>query len=152
MDDKPFQFRLKSLLVVLALVSVGLSIVYAVFIGPQRATDALNARTRQLNGQMYVTNRFSIVSFKNQPVTDSDLAPLVPLMRKCPNLLMVDLSGTLITDESIELLDSLPEELQSHINLEGTAVTDSGKLRVGGLRITDPELLDALNRLSQSSD
>ena len=37
-------------------------------------------------------------------------------------------------------------------NLEGTAVTDSGKLRVGGLRITDPELLDALNRLSQSSD
>ena len=89
MDDKPFQFRLKSLLVVLALVSVGLSIVYAVFIGPQRAADALNARTRQLNGQMYVTNRFSIVSFKNQPVTDSDLAPVSYTHLTLPTILRV---------------------------------------------------------------
>ena len=151
-DDSPYQFNLKIFLMLVAMVSVGVSIFYAVFIGPSRATEALRDRTRRLNGEMHVRKKFSIISFKNLPITDGDLAPLVPLMRKCPNLIGVDLSGTLITDESIELLDTLPEALQSRVNLDGTAVTDSGKMRVGGLPLTDPELIDALNRLSESSN
>ena len=151
-EDSPYQIGLKSILVLLALISIALSIIYSAYIAPARAAEALEASTERLGGEMYVTNLFTFISFKNQPITDIDLAPLIPLMRKCPNLHMVDLSGTLITDESIELLDSLPEELQSRVNLAGTAVTNSGRLRVGGLRVTDPELIDALNRLSESSD
>jgi len=101
---------------------------------------------------VHVTNRFTFVSLKDKPVNDDELPKLIPLLRRCPNPILLDLGGTQITDASIELLDSLPEKLRHTINLENTAVSDAGKLRIGGLRITDPDKNDAFNRLFESSN
>ena len=70
-------------------------------------------------------------------ITDSDIKDLAPLIRGC-DLWVLDLSNTQITDESIPTLETL-ENRKLQINLDGTAVSDNGKLRVGFLRITREE-------------
>ena len=75
-------------------------------------------------------------------VADSDIEDLTPLIRSC-DLWVLDLSNTQITDDSIPTLEKR-ENRKLQINLDGTAVSDNGKLRVCGLRITREQAIRLL--------
>ena len=80
-------------------------------------------------------------------VADSDIEDLAPLIRSCDlwvlDLWVLDLSNTQITDDSIPTLEKR-ENRKLQINLDGTAVSDNGKLRVCGLRITREQAIRLL--------
>lgn len=75
-------------------------------------------------------------------VTDSDIEDLAALIRTC-DLWVLDLTNTQITDDSKPTLEKL-ENRKLQINLDGTAVSDNGKLRVGGLRVTREQAIRLL--------
>ena len=80
---------------------------------------------------MWIANNGSVISMNGTSINDSDIKDLAPLIGGC-DLWVLDLSNTQITDDSIPTLETL-ENRKLQINLDGTAVSDNGKLRVGGL-------------------
>jgi len=150
-QQRRFQFGLKEIL--LATVFVALVVAgYLAAIRPGQIRAELQSRVANLGGTMYVSEDLSIITFQDVPLTDAQLAELIPLMRKCDNLYVIDLSGTQITDASIPALDTLPEELQRQTNLDRTAVSDSGKLRICGLTLTEEQTKQLMQRLKQLNE
>ena len=130
------QFGIRSLLWAVLFSGIILAIVVAIQ-RPVQIRNQLKIDVEKLGGKMWIANNGSAISMNGTSITDSDIKDLAPLIRGC-DLWVLDLSNTQITDESIPTLETL-ENRKLQINLDGTAVSDNGKLRVGFLRITREE-------------
>ena len=127
------QFGIRSLLWAVLFSGIILAIVVAIQ-RPAQIRNQLKIDVEKLGGKMWIANNGSVISMNGTSITDSDIKDLAPLIRGC-DLWVLDLSNTQITGDSIPTLETL-EDRKLQINLDGTAVSDNGKLRVGGLRIT----------------
>jgi len=116
-------------LIALILGGVGL------WLRPTLARQKLRAEVERLGG--YCSNTFLFVSFGDAPLSDEDLRQLIPLLRTDPDLMLLDLQGTKITDAIIDDLKTLSHSLQ--INLENTAVSEAGRLRIHGKPLTSEQ-------------
>lgn len=71
------------------------------------------------------------LTWRDKPLTDSQLARCDDLLSRLSNLRALDLSGTKVTDQSLKIVASLSQ--LERLDLSDTLVTDSGLARLGGL-------------------
>ena len=135
------QFGIRSLLWTILFLGIILAIVVAIQ-RPAQIKNKLKFDIEKLGGKMWITNNGSVISMNGTSITDSNIRDLAPLLRRC-DLWVLDLSNTQTTDDSIPTLETLKNR-KLQINLDGTAVSDNGKLRVGGLRITREQAIRLL--------
>ena len=135
------QFGIRSLLWTILFLGIILAIVVAIQ-RPAQIKNKLKFDVEKLGGKMWITNNGSVISMNGTSITDSNIRDLAPLLRRC-DLWVLDLSNTQTTDDSIPTLETLKNR-KLQINLDGTAVSDNGKLRVGGLRITREQAIRLL--------
>ena len=113
---------------------------------PTIAKNKLRTHVQDMGGEIHEGQQFTIVSFRDTPITDDDLRRLIPYVRSCPNIVGMDLSGTEISESIVDDLASLRFSLACNIHLENTAVSESGRQRVNGTPLT-PEQVERLKQL-----
>ena len=117
---------------------------------PGQIRDRLKINVERLGGTMSITENGSTISMKGTSITDADIEDLAPLIREC-DLFLLDLSNTQITDDSIPTLETIKNR-KLQINLDGTGVSDSGKLRVSGLPLTKEQAARLLEFLAPPAE
>ncbi|MBN2475877.1 MAG: hypothetical protein JXB62_14795 [Pirellulales bacterium] len=125
--NPPFQFSLRSLMLVTLIAAVGLSI-FATRVQELRLQSRIEAQLRESGG--YAIRRhgkiLNVAFTQDRPIDEKSLAPL----RGLSDLELLCLENTLLTDQQMTLLQGLNVRM---LNLKGTPVTDAGLEHLRGL-------------------
>ena len=131
------QFSLRTLLIVVAVVA-GLAFAYVKTVEPYRLQREAMAAIIQLGGMCETKTPDSWISYldnKAQDVVVVDLrkcdnvADLLPLLARLPQVEAIDLRGTSISDEQMGLLTPL-RKLRM-LSVDNTGITDAGLATIG---------------------